>query len=462
MSYAYNNGQRQSLGLVQPNASAWGESYGYDGGRRLTSVTSAAGTFGYTYAGPGGLVGNLALPGGWAITNQYDAVGRLTGTWLRGAGGVITNQHLYTYNNGSQRTRQTRLAGDYVDYAYDAAGQLKTALGKESGGVTNRLAERFGYAYDAGGNLQYRTNNALVQSFGVDNVNQLTTVSRSGTLTVAGGTTCDGDECDGEDNGNQRRATLYGDKTFARSGVSLLDGTNTFTAVATDSYGRGDTNTVTVTLPASVTYTYDDNGNLVSDGQMTFEYDGENQLVAVQVAGSWRSEFRYDGKLRRRVRVEKVWQNSQWVTASETRYVYDGMLVVQERDANNLPVVSYTRGRDLSGTREGAGGIGGLLARTDNRLLVTGDPTAHACYHADGNGNITALANSTQGIVARYLYDPYGNLLAKAGSLADANLYRFSSKELHASSSLYYYGYRFYAPNLQRWLNRDPIWSEAG
>jgi len=227
--------------------------------------------------------------------------------------------------------------------------------------------------------------------------------------------------------------------------------------VAQDSYGRGDTNTVTVTLPASVTYTYDDNGNLVSDGQMTFEYDGENQLVAVQVAGSWRSEFRYDGMLRRRVRVEKVWQNSQWVTASETRYIYDGMLVIQERDANNLPAVSYTRGSDLSGTRQGAGGIGGLLARADNRLLIAGDPSAHACYHADGNGNITALANGTQGIVARYLYDPYGNLLAKAGSLADANLYRFSSKELHPSSSLYYYGYRFYAPSLQRWINRDPL-----
>jgi len=55
--------------------------------------------------------------------------------------------------------------------------------------VTNRLGERMGYAYDAGGNFQYRTNNALVQTFAVDNVNQLTGVSRSGTLTVVGGTT---------------------------------------------------------------------------------------------------------------------------------------------------------------------------------------------------------------------------------------------------------------------------------
>jgi hypothetical protein len=45
-------------------------------------------------------------------------------------------------------------------------------------------------------------------------------------------------------------------------------------------------------------------------------------------------------------------------------YIYDGMRVIQERDGNNWPQVSYTRGLDLSGTFEGAGGIGGLLARS--------------------------------------------------------------------------------------------------
>jgi RHS repeat-associated protein len=398
---------------------------------RLTTMVDSAGTTVYRYAN-----GLLASENGpWA----YDKV-------------------ICAYNTASQRTRQTRLAGDYVDYTYDAAGQLKTALGKESGGATNRQAEQLGYVYDAGGSLQYRTNNALVQSFSVDNVNQPTHVARTGTLTVAGGTSATATGVFVKDNGNSAvGATLHADNTFARSGVALLDGTNTFTAVAIDSSVRGDTNAVTVTLPASVTYTHDDNGNLTSDGQQSFGHDGENQLVAVQVAGSWRSEFRYDGKLRRRVRVEKVWLNSQWVTASEARYVYDGMLVIQERDANNLPAASYTRGCDLSGICEGAGAIGGLLARTDNQLLVAGDPLAHACYHADGNGNITALSNSAQGIVARYLHDPYGNLLAKVWSLAATNLYRFSSKEPHAASGPYYYGYRFYAPNLQRWVNSDPV-----
>jgi hypothetical protein len=40
------------------------------------------------------------------------------------------------------------------------------------------------------------------------------------------------------------------------------------------------------------------------------------------------------------------------------------MRVIQERDGSNNPLVSYTRGTDLSGSMEGAGGIGGLLARS--------------------------------------------------------------------------------------------------
>ena len=40
---------------------------------------------------------------------------------------------------------------------------------------------------------------------------------------------------------------------------------------------------------------------------------------------------------------------------------------------------------------------------------------------------------------------------------ASANVYRFSSKEIHLNSGMYYYGYRFYDPNFQRWINGIPI-----
>ena len=41
--------------------------------------------------------------------------------------------------------------------------------------------------------------------------------------------------------------------------------------------------------------------------------------------------------------------------------------------------------------------------------------------------------------------------------MRDFNRYRFSSKEWNDNSGLYYYGYRFYDPGLQRWPNRDPV-----
>lgn len=152
--------------------------------------------------------------------------------------------------------------------------------------------------------------------------------------------------------------------------------------------------------------------------------------------------------------------SGDWTLASATRYVYDGWRVIQERDGSNVPTVSYTRGTDLSGSLEGAGGIGGLLARSHG--YSSGNWTTHNCYHADGNGNITYLVNSSQTVAASYRYDPFGNTLSSSGSLAGANVYRFSSKEFHATSSLYYYGYRFYDPSVQRWLNRDPIEERGG
>jgi RHS repeat-associated protein len=163
----------------------------------------------------------------------------------------------------------------------------------------------------------------------------------------------------------------------------------------------------------------------------------------------------FDGKLRRRIRREFAWQSGGWVQTNEVRYFYDGNVAIQERDNNNLGIATYTRGKDLSGSLQGAGGIGGLLARTESQSSINGQPST-SFYHADGNGNVTAMINSLQFIAARYLYDPFGNILSRSGPLASVNMYRFSSKENDLNSGLTYYLRRFYDPNLQRWMSRDP------
>lgn len=103
-------------------------------------------------------------------------------------------------------------------------------------------------------------------------------------------------------------------------------------------------------------------------------------------------------------------------------------------------------------------GIGGLLSRSQHSATNT----QHAYYHADGNGNITAMVDESQNVVASYKYDSFGNAISASGDLAEANVYRFSSKEFHASSGLYCYSFRCYAPTLQRWPNRDPIQERGG
>ena len=152
------------------------------------------------------------------------------------------------------------------------------------------------------------------------------------------------------------------------------------------------------------------------------------------------------GSARLHEKLDHVYDAAGTTTSEAT-----SVTVIQERDANNIPKITYTRGTDLSGTMEGAGGIGGLLARTENSAH------AHVLYHADGNGNITALASTNGILLGRYHYDPFGNILSIIGAAAEANLYRFSSKEYHPNSGLVYYLYRYYDPNLQRWPSRDPL-----
>jgi len=82
------------------------------------------------------------------------------------------------------------------------------------------------------------------------------------------------------------------------------------------------------------------------------------------------------------------------------------------------------------------------------------------CY--DNNGNIVRYLDANGNTVAQYTYDAFGRIAAQSGALADTFRMRFSTKYFESETGLYYYGYRFYAPTLMRWLNRDPIGEEGG
>ena len=470
VNYTYGNLLRMSVSVQAPNASSWTQTYGYDSTRRLSTTTSPVGTFSYAYDSLKlSRIDRLNLPGGLFITNQYDSVARHTLTKLTNPAGTDYDSYAYTYNPANQRQNVVRTFGDFVNYAYDNAGELTNVSAFSANGLTNRVHETVDYVYDGAGNVITKTNPALPTAqinYRINALNQITNRlvgwPSGGTWTastiVAGGATPPATNV----TVNGLLAALYTDKTFSTN-LSVANGVNTFTAVAHDAYGRTATFASSVNvITNNSAYLYDTNGNLLYDGYRGFAYDDENQLISVWLTNVWRNDFAYDGKFRRRIEKDFTWASGNWLQTNEIHFVYDGNLVVQERNTNNLPLVTYTRGIDLSGSRQGGGGIGGLLARTDMGLWIENSIFAHALYHADGNGNATCLIYPNQDIAAKYLYDASGAALAEYGALAEANIYRFSSKEWNANAGLYDYLYRFYDPNLERWLNRDPLGELGG
>ncbi len=456
VGYMYDNHQRASVSIEAPNASAWSQSYGYDAARRLQTVHSPAGTFTYAFDVVRKLRPSmLTLPNGGFVEMDYDGMGRRwTDLLYESTGEQYLDAHAYEFDKAGQRRIHYRYElNNQVDFTYDNAGQLKTAVGSEYDFSPLRAHEQMGYAYDGAGNLAWRTNYALIQKFGVNNLNELTTVTRSGTLTVAGTTSSLATNV----TVNGQTAVLFDDATFAKTNFTLADGNNTFTAIAQDAFSRKDTNVVVAYLPATNLFSYDAHGNLITNGLEVLIYDDENQLVTNYVAGSWQSEFVYDGLNRRRIQRDYTWNGSNWLKTNETRFIYDGNVILEHRDANNLPTLVLTRGMDLSGSLQGAGGIGGLLAMTEHPAVNA----VHSYYHCDAGGNVTCLISTNQAIVAKAEYDPYGNFISLSGPKANVNPYWFSSKLMHRASGKYDFLYRWYAPNLQRWINQDPI-SEAG
>lgn len=493
VNYSYNQAhQRSSMSISQANANPWVQSYIYDDAMRLKNTSSPAGSFQYSFnsgAGAGNFVENIFYGSESGQNSEFasyyhDGFGNTT------TASITINPYLlypainrqYSYDSSMQVTQQVFTVGNYISYTYDPIGQLESANGFEPtfynqglNQYTNypRLNEQFGYGYDNGWNLEYRTNNELVQTYSVNSLNQLSSQSMSGLLTVCGNSSEYYESIQPNtpqvtnvvvsgSNFQATNAVVYQDGSWALQGVNLLNGTNLFFASAQDNLGRSATNSACINLSISGNYSYDLNGKLTSDGVRQFNYDDYNELISISSEGVYSNNFVYDGLGRKRIEKNYSWNGNAWIETNEVHFVYDGFLVVQERDAKNTPLVTYTRGLDLSSTRQGAGGIGGLLARTDMGQWIGGSSMASAYYFSDAQGNVAGMVYPNNTLAAQYNYDPFGNLLAIKGPLSGVNHYRFSSKEWDSNSGMYYFGYRFYDPNLQRWLNQDPIGELGG
>ncbi|MEI2421226.1 hypothetical protein V6O07_13215, partial [Arthrospira platensis SPKY2] len=120
------------------------------------------------------------------------------------------------------------------------------------------------------------------------------------------------------------------------------------------------------------------------------------------VSGSKRLSFVYDYMGRRVAKLVEAYNGSTWVKQDERTFIYQGWNLILEIDDNQDVLKGYLWGMDLSGTSQGAGGVGGLLAMVDAQEAIA----AVAFY--DANGNLTQLYDwINEEVVAHYEYDPF-------------------------------------------------------
>ena len=218
-------------------------------------------------------------------------------------------------------------------------------------------------------------------------------------------------------------------------------------------------------LPSPEQFVHDLDGNLTQDGRWSLTWDGENRLVKLESgvgpqASLRKQEFEYDYQGRCIRKKSYVFDSSYYTyqLVSDTKYLYEGWSVVAELNASNGLVKSYLWGLDLSGSREGAGGVGGLVKMTSYTPSTT-----HHFYAYDGNGNVVGLVDASYGTAsAQYEYGPFGELLRATGPMAKANAFRFSTKYQDDETDLVMYLHRPYSPSTGRWLTHDPMEEDGG
>lgn len=172
---------------------------------------------------------------------------------------------------------------------------------------------------------------------------------------------------------------------------------------------------------------YDQNGNLISDGINTYEYDAENRLQSMN-GGAILYAHDYLGH-----RIRK------WSTSLKTEYIWDGDHVIAEYDASsgghNLDYI-------YSGSR--------MIAESPGTQL-------------GGSGSTTFLVQDKQSI--RLSLDKFGTVLGQQGTLpfgeetgesGTKEKHHFTAYETDAETGIDFAYHRFYSQVAGRFLSVDP------
>ena len=461
--------RRTNLSLLNSSSAILASTaYGYDPASRLATVSDGNNDLAaYIYLANSPLVGQITFKSNsvtrMTTTKQYDYLNRLTQISSTPSGtGILPVLFNYSYNSANQRIRNNLADGSYWIYGYDSLGQVTSGCKYFSDG-TPVAGQQFDYTFDTIGNrTQTQTGgdqngmNLRVANYTNNSLNQITSRDVPGyvdvkgvsiatnTVTVNGQTAYRKWEYfRAELPANNRSSALWTNITVAATGQTSVTG-NVFLAKEPEKFS------------------YDADGNLTQDGRWTYYWDTENRLINMTSLGTapvgsrLKLDFAYDAKGRRIQKIVSTNNGSIYVPQSTNQFVYDGWNLIAEVTPNNSLIRSYVWGNDLSGSPQGAGGVGGLL-----EVSYYGTSTTNCFPAFDGNGNVMAYVSAADGtVVAQFDYDPFLNVTRATGPMAFLMPLLGSTKYYDWESGYYYYGYRYLKDG--RWPNRDPLGERGG
>jgi RHS repeat-associated protein len=469
--------RRASLAVQQSGSPIIQQAFGYDLASRLLYATNGSASAGYNYLANTPLVSQISFTNGsvWMATvKQYDNLGRLLQISTVDSAQGTLDSHAYAYNIVNQRTNVINADGSYWNYQYDPLGQVTSGLKSWSDG-TAVAGEQFQYQFDTIGNRtgtdtggDQNGANLHHANYTAGVLNQYSARDVPGYVQSLGTASSSAQVALWTANSEYAQTVRKG--AFFRGELPAANTAGSMWVTLTNAAALANSPPVLATNSGSLfvaqtpeQFTYDADGNLAGDGRWTYAWDAENRLVTMTAwtaAGPQQLiKFAYDWQGRR---IQKqVWNNTagNGSPALSVLFVYDGWNPVATLNALNAPTTlyqSYLWGLDLSGSAQGAGGVGGLLSIWD---LTNG--THFIAY--DGNGNVSSLVNASSGAVsAQYEYGPFGETIRATGPMAKSNPFRFSTRYQDDETDMVYYGYRYYSASMGRWLNRDFLGEKGG
>jgi RHS repeat-associated protein len=195
------------------------------------------------------------------------------------------------------------------------------------------------------------------------------------------------------------------------------------THLGTTTYHYDDANRLTSV--DGVTYTWDENGNLLSDGVNTYTYDHANRLTSV-VGPSSSSSYAYNG------------------LGDRLQGTVDGVTTNYSLDLNNWLTQVLADGTTtyLYGT--------GRIAQYD--------ASGAQYFLADALGSVRQLVDSMGVVGMAEVYEPFGEAMTSAGTTVTS--YGFTG-EWTDLTGLVYLRARYYAPVVGRFISKDPMQRKA-